>query len=379
HSAFPDVYNAEPPQSAMAITDTNGKLLAVAGGRGIKEYDRGFNLATMAKRQPGSSIKPLAVYGPAIEYDLITWSTLIDDSAVKTNEKGNPWPVNYYGKYLGKITVDEAIQRSTNTVAVRLINQLSPKTSFDFLYNKLDMTSLVKSRTVNGKVYSDVDVATMSLGALTDGVTVLEMAGAYQIYANGGTFTKPYSYTRVEDANGNIILEHKDTYNRVISEETATIVNKLMQRVVTGPNGTGKTAKFSEMPVAGKTGTSSDDLDQWFAGVTPYYVGVVWFGYEIPQTVRYSSYPPPIIWKNIMAEIHEGLEVREFKASRNVVSYKYCKDSGLLASDNCTNIEIGWYKEANTPAYCNAHTPTVPEVSFGDFPFFDPNNFFFNY
>ena len=157
--------------------------------------------------------------------------------------------------------------------------------SFNFLKNKLGISTLVESRTENGRVLSDINLAPMALGEMTDGVTPLAMAGAYQIFGNGGIYTEPYSYTRVETADGTVILEHTPISNRVISSESATVLNHLLQGVTTGTYGTGTTAKFSAMPVAGKTGTSDNDNNQWFIGVTPYYVGVCWLGYDIPEQI----------------------------------------------------------------------------------------------
>ena len=142
------------------------------------------------------------------------------------------------------------------------------------MHDKLGMTSLVDRLVTSWGVASDIDVFPMALGGLTTGVTPLEMAGAYQIYANGGYYTEPYAYTQVLDADGDVLLTRDTTPRRVISPETATIVNRLMQRVTTGPYGTGGAAPFNQAsyPVAGKTGTTDDDKDQWFMGITPYYV-----------------------------------------------------------------------------------------------------------
>ena len=375
---FPPVRNEDYPQSACVITDPNGKILALEGGIGKKEGSREFNRATQAKRQSGSAIKPLAAYLQGIERDVITWSTMIDDHPIpqvdpETGEVTlSNWPVNFQGNYLGPITVDQAIQQSRNTVAVKIVNMVGPKNCFDFLKNKLGFDSLVERRVSNGQVVGDVGLAPMALGAQTDGVTPLEMAGGYQIYANGGYFTKPYAYTEIRDADDNLILKKDTTPRRVISAETATIVNRLMQRVVYGPYGTGSPAAFPNMSIAGKTGTSDDDYNQWFMGITPYYVCAVWMGYDIPETIHYGNgvlYAPPLLWKSIMQPLHEGLEAKQFPVwgESNIEQATYCTETGELALDTCPTTATGWYKKSNLPPPCSLHSDVVEAEEDPDF------------
>ncbi|MEG1594784.1 MAG: penicillin-binding transpeptidase domain-containing protein, partial [Oscillibacter sp.] len=297
------------------------------------------------------------------------------------NEKDptSVYPKNFYTNppYRGPITVTEAIQRSTNTIPVKLVQLLSPRTSFNFMKDQLGFKNLVESKTIGGKVYSDVDLAPMALGAMTGGVTPLEMAGAYQMFGNGGYYYKPHSYTRVLDAEGNVILENKTLPQRVLTPETATIMNKLMQRVTNAAPGTGTPAKFSDMPIAGKTGTSDQDYNQWFIGVTPYYVGVCWLGYDEMATINYSgySYPPPIIWKNVMGPIHSKLAVKGFETMGNVVERTYCLETGNLAGPLCPTTAVGWYKLSNEPPVCDAHKPkeeaVTPSGPEGDMDYWD--------
>jgi penicillin-binding protein 1A len=179
------------------------------------------------------------------------------------------------------------------------------------------------------------------------------MAGAYQYIGNGGIYTKPYSYTHVLDSQGNIVLEKSILPERVVSYETATIMNRLLQRVTTAQYGTGTASKFrQDIPIAGKTGTTDKDVDQWFIGVTPYYVGVCWLGYDEPETISYWNYPPPIIWKNIMSGLHEELPGADFEYSSKVVSKTYCTYTGLLASEDCETTDTGWYTANNVPRTC---------------------------
>ena len=375
---FPSIHNEEYPQSASVITDTNGKILALVGGIGEKTGNRIFNRATMAKRHPGSSIKPIGVYAVAFEYDTLYWSSLIDDYPINPDDPQHQWyPRNYYGSYMRMVTVDQAIQRSINTVAVKLAEKLGPQTVFDFMHDDLNMYNLIdRYVTSDGRVLGDISSAPMALGALTQGVTPLEMAGAYQIFANGGYFTTPYCYTEVRDADGKIVLRADTTKRQVLSPDTADLMNKLLQRVVSGPNGTGGSAGFAGMPIGGKTGTSSEDVDQWFIGFTPYYVCQVWLGYDDQMTydkygnlvtnrINYYTgghrYPPPVLFRDIMQPIHEGLEYKNFPDSGELVQREYCADSGKLAGPNCGNVMNGWYKQSSLPGICNGRHLTAEE------------------
>lgn len=353
---FPQIRNETYPQSACVILDPNGRIIALTGEIGGKKGMREFSRATRAVRQNGSSMKPIGAYLQAFENDIVTWSTMLEDSPIQNPATGADWPVNHYGRYLGMITIDEAIQRSTNTIPVKLVQLMGPRRVYDFLVNNLGMNHLVERGVYEGVVRSDIDLFPMALGGLTEGVTPLEMAGAYQIFANGGYFTEPYSYTHVMDANGDTILEKDTLPRRVISAETATIINKLMQRVTTGPYGTGAAAKISGFPIAGKTGTTDEDKDQWFIGASPYYVCAVWLGYDTPERIRYYGYPPPIIFNSVMAPIHQGLEAKDFPVWGDVVQKQYCTESGdLFNPDYCTSGAYGWYKSSNLPKECTYH------------------------
>lgn len=357
---FPPVRNEVYPESAFVILGDGGEIKAIVGSNREKEGARLFNRATSAVRHPGSTIKPLASYAPALDSDLIYWSMIWEDSPIQLNPD-NPnslYPVNFYHSYLGNITITEAIQRSTNTIPVKLVQLLTPRVSFNFLRDKLGFKSLVENEVINGQVFSDVDLAPMALGAMTGGVTPLEMAGGYQIFLNGGLYYKPHSYTKVLDSEGNVILDNKVIPQRAISPETAGVMNKLLQQVTNSAPGTGVRAKLSNFPVAGKTGTSDNDYNQWFIGVTPYYVGVCWLGYDEMETIDYRGlvYPPPTIWKNVMQPIHNKLAPKDFTFSGDIVQKTYCKESGLLAGPDCTQTAYGWYKSSSLPPECNKHS-----------------------
>lgn len=373
---FPTVLNEKKPQSAFVITDPGGKIVALRGGTGKKEGARIWNRATDTTRQAGSTIKPITSYALAVQQNLVNFSTLIEDKQVVIKTEGQPdWkPGNFYGHFKGFMTVSEAIQRSCNMVPVQLVQMLTPRACWNFLHDSLNVQSLSEA---------DIAYSPMALGSLTNGITPLDMAGAYQMYANGGLRTQPYCYTRVLDSRGNVVLENRRAPQRVLDYDTATVMNKLLQRVVNAAPGTGTSANLGALniPVAGKTGTTDDDVDQWFVGLTPYYVGVCWVGYDeqfkrddegnllydgygqkIPNTVRYSQYPPPLLWKEVMLKVHEGLEPKDFAGSSSVISLKYCTLTGCAATPQCENTITGWYKNENIPSACPYHTGVNEEI-----------------
>lgn len=351
---FPPVNSEEYPQSAFVALAPDGRILALAGGIGEKSNARQFNRATQAKRQTGSSIKPLAAYLMAFENDLVTWSTLMDDHPITIKENGvdMTWPVNFQGTYEGMMTIDRALRESRNTIAVKLVQSVGPQRVFDFLHDRLGFDSLIPA---GQEQRDDVNLSAMALGGMTYGVTPLELAGGYQIYANGGSFTKPYCYTKVLDARGNVLLQADTAARHVIAPETATVINRLMQRV-TLPGGTGNGARWSNLPVAGKTGTSTDDYDQWFVGVTPYMVTATWMGYDTPKKISYYSYPPPVVFNRLASQLHQGLEAKDFPVWGDTVQKTYCAESGGLAVAGCTTTDVGWYAASHLPEECPLHS-----------------------
>lgn len=351
---FPQVRNAVQPDSAFVVLNYSGEVVGIVGGKGEKTGSRLFNIASDGKRHIGSTIKPISSYALAIENNLITYSTVITDEPVyKRGEmSGNTvfaadWPVNYYSGYLGDVTVQYAVQRSINTIPVKLVTLLTPETVFTFMTQKLHITSLVSTGPNN-----DVAVAPMALGSLTVGISPLELAGAYQMIGNGGLYIKPHSYTQVLKSDGEVVLKANTSPERVVTAETSMILNKLCQGVVNA--GTGSDARIAGYKIAGKTGSSSENTDLWFVGMTPEYVGVCWLGYaEGLQEIKYSTYPTPIIWKGVMENIVKRSDPElDFPQSANVVTQYYCKKSGDIATGACTDTAVGWYKKDNIPGNC---------------------------
>ena len=324
-------------QSAIVIIDPGtGEVKAMAGGGGKKEGDFVLNRATMTLRQPGSSIKPLAVYAPALEYGIITPSTVYEDKKVTY---GSWSPKNFYSGFKGSMPMTTAVKLSVNTVAVQVLNDLGVDKSFNFLKNKLGISSLVESKTVNGMVLTDKTLGALALGGLTDGVSVYEMAGAYSAIANDGVYIRPHTFTKVLDKNGKVVLEADVTKTTAMSKQTSLQVKQLMLGV-TASGGTGVEAAIAGVPIAGKTGTTDDNHDKWFAGITPYYVGVAWYGFDIPKDMGYYSYNPAInLWKKVMTDVHSSLPSKSFAGVKTSVGVEICNVSGKIATDICVDAE----------------------------------------
>lgn len=240
-----------------------------------------------------------------------------------------------------------ALARSVNTVAVGILkNDLGgAQLSFNFMTQKLGFTSLVKNR--NGK--SDINLS-LAVGGVTDGVTVREMAGGYEIFGDNGVYTKPHTYTKVLDSEGKVVLQNKDSAVQAMDPDSATIMNKLLQQAIYRYDGTGYPAQISGTTVAGKTGTTTENKDRWFVGLTPYYVGAVWYGYDQPKEV--SAYvgtnPALVAWRNVMRQVMMDLPGKSFPVSSGVVEESYNASTGLLLKSG-TGSETGWFKASNLP------------------------------
>ena len=338
--------NGDLLQSGITVLDYEGRVKAMVGGLGEKTDNRGWNNAIDAVRQPGSTMKPIAAYAPAVEQDLITFSSILNDT--KTNYNG--WtPVNWYGSYWGNVTTQYALERSINAVPVYLVNKMGPQTSFDFLTQKLGVTTLNSE---------DVNLSPLGMGGTNGGLNTLESAAAFAVFGNGGLYYEPAFYSKVTNQEGKVILERKPTPKMAISEDTATVMNHLLQGVVYGGQGTGKGAAgyIPNMKVYAKTGTSNDQNDLWFVGGSPYYVASCWCGYKTMQPIA-SSYSGIAmkLWGGVMSKAHTGLKAKEFVDSSYTVKKYYCKASGNLATAGCPDKAVGWYKKSNVPELCTAH------------------------
>ncbi|HKL98889.1 MAG TPA: transglycosylase domain-containing protein [Mobilitalea sp.] len=321
------------PQSSFVVIDQHtGYVSAVIGGRGEKIGNRTLNRATNRTRQPGSTFKVLSTYLPALDTAGFTLASVQDDAPFfypGTDKEVSNWKSKKV--YEGLSSLRKGIYDSMNIVTVKTFINVTPQVGYDYLL-RLGFTTLVESRKEpNGTVVSDLHPPT-ALGGLTDGVTNLELSAAYAAIANNGIYTKPIFYTKIVDHNGKVLLENKQEKKQVMKESTAWLLTNAMEDVVT--IGTGKALKLTEvdMPVSGKTGSTSDYNDLWFSGFTPYYTATIWSGFDNNRTQTDRSYNR-VIWKTIMERIHikKDLETKSFTMPDSIVSAKICTKSGKLA------------------------------------------------
>ena len=350
----------EQLQVGMTIVDPyTGYVVAMVGGAGVKQYDRGWNWATSA-RQCGSAIKPISVYAPALDDGTINGASTIDDYPVMVLN-GSVYPKNANGRYKGLTPLHTAIARSTNTCAVRVVQEYGTSRSYDFMTNKLGFTTLTSQ--------DAQQVGNMGLGGLDRGVTTEEMAAAFAAFANEGIYTAPRTFVRVEDADGNVILENEAKAAVAMKDTTAALMNSLLQEVING--GTGYEGRIGGMHVAGKTGTTNNDQDRYFVGYTPYYSCAVWVGYVHNQRIVASGNPAASMWQKVMSRIHADLPDKDFFSCSGLTYVKVCADSGLLATDSCaedcrgSRVYSALVAADNAPsAYCNMHTSPIYTVNF---------------
>lgn len=364
-------------RSGITVVDNNtGAVVALAGGVGEKKGNRIWNCATDTLRPPGSSIKPLAVYAPALESGLILPSSGRDDTPFQENSDGTLWPVNDEGYYSGLTDIDTAMTHSLNTIAVKVLSEVGLENSYNFLTNEFGITTLVQDyETSTGVVRSDLNYAPLALGGLTKGVSTLEMAAAYATFPRDGSYSSPYLYTVVTDSNGKILLSNGDysvklddngnvyaiTGNAdsktILRQDTAYYMNLMLQHVVT--DGTGKLAKLSNMTAAGKTGTTTNDYDRWFVGYTPYYTAAVWTGYDRQERINSVGNPSCVLWQKVMSAVSEGDEDIGFNDALETTQAYCCTSSGLLATSACSAAGCGktqTFLPSDVPTeYCNLH------------------------
>ena len=334
---IPNTASSQQLQSGIVIIDNKtGDVVAVAGGVGEKQGSLILNRATQSYLSPGSTIKPVSVYAPALELGLITPATVMDDTPYSFTDARH-WPKNFDSIYRGLMNINEAVGLSINTIPVKLVAQMTPEYSFEFAKEKMGLSTLVSSY-VNaaGDTFSDVDLAPLAMGGLTRGVTVKAMAQAYATFANEGVYREARTYTKVVDSDGKVVLDNTQQSHVAMKDMTAWYITYMLENTV--ESGTGTAAQIANMTVAGKTGTTTSDFDRWFAGYTPYYTGVVWCGYDDPEEVVLtdsSTNPAIVLWQKVMEQVHDGLPNKEFNKPTNVVECTVCRDSGLLMTDAC--------------------------------------------
>ncbi|MDY2613359.1 transglycosylase domain-containing protein [Bariatricus sp. SGI.161] len=356
---YDEVVNISPqPQASVTIIDqSTGQIKAMVGGRGEKSTSLGLNRAYKgSKRQPGSCFKILAAYAPALDSCGKTLATVIKDEPYTL--KGGQVLRNANGRYGGDTTIRKAITWSINVCAVKLSDEITQELGFEYC-EKFGISTLVKSKEINGDIYSDI-TQTLALGGLTEGVYNYEMCAAYATIANGGVYHTPTLYTKILDHDGNVLLEGTGETRTVIKDSTAALLTSAMQDVVN--SGTGTACQLPNMPVAGKTGTTTSNKDLWFCGFTPYYTCAVWGGYDDNKECSYDTNFRFRIWKSIMSRVHANLETKEFTMPASVQQKTICSISGLLAvSGNCPGITEYFATDTLPTESCPGHVAEEPK------------------
>ena len=340
------------PQSSITIMDQKtGQIKAMVGGRGEKASSLGLNRAYQgSKRQPGSTFKILAAYAPALDSCDKTLATTIDDEPYTL--KNGQVLRNANKQYGGTTTLREGIKRSINVVAVKLSDEITQELGYEYC-QKFGISTLVKNKMINGKVFDDSTSQTLALGGITEGVYNYEMCAAYATIANGGEYNKPTLYSKVVDHDGNVLLDGTGESHTVIKDSTAYLLTNAMEDVVN--SGTGTACQLPNMPVAGKTGTTTSNKDLWFCGFTPYYTCAVWGGYDDNKECDYDTSFRFRLWKGIMSRIHENLEEKDFKVPSSVERKSICTITGKLAGSGCPSITEYFAKDTLPAETCSGH------------------------
>ena len=346
NQAFDFTKLPENCHAAAVLTDINGRILATVSNSNKVNY-------CLKNNFPGSTFKPLGVYASAIENRVINWSSMIPDQPVKQvvydGVKKN-WPANYNNKYSSaNVSVANAVKVSLNTVAVRVLNSLTPEKSIDFLERLKIDTSYEKNKIKENRK-EDI-LSNLSLGYLKKGVSPLDLAGYYQIFANGGSYTEPYAVKKIT-CGDKIIYEAKTEKEKIISKSTSKIMNELLSLPVSS-GGTAQDASINGIQIRGKTGTTEGYKDNWFVGFTPEYICSVWYGFDESQESRQGNYAVEI-FKGIIEKINVDSK-KNFFECKDVLRKKYCVYSGMLAEDGCNNTEYGFYDKNNIPDACKLH------------------------
>ena len=337
----------ETCDTAAVITDLNGGLLAV-NSSDVKGRQINY---TQERRSPYSSFKALSVYTPAIENEVVNWASMYEDSPYKQLEDkdGQPqgWPANASGTYSqADTTVYDALRKSLNTVAVKCLKDVGITKSMEFLRTNFGIP--LKEETYVVQAYGEEEViGNIALGYLETGITPVEMAGYYQIFANGGVYTAPASIQKICAADGADLYVREQSSKQVISETTADLMNKLLQGVV-ADGGTGESAQVYDVEIAGKTGTGDNYADNWFVGVTPGYSIAVWHG-------QHSKNEADDMFAAVIWELYNAMPNanRKFITHKNLHQIVYCAHSGKAVSSACARIDIGYFNRMDALPVCD--------------------------
>ncbi|NLV20712.1 MAG: PBP1A family penicillin-binding protein [Syntrophomonadaceae bacterium] len=332
---FPsETKNGNQIQVGMAIFDhSNGEIKSIMGGR---EYtnQRGFNRATNAYRQPGSAIKPLTVYTPALEKGNMPL-TVLDDSPISYKINHEVWsPQNYDFKYRGLIPMRTAVQYSINTYAIQMLDKIGISAGYE------SGKALGLNHLINTPGKNDLGLSPLALGSLTIGASPVEMAAAYGSFGNGGYYVRPHFITKITASDGRILYQYKQQMKRAMSANTAWLMNSMLQTVVN--SGTGTNGKVPGVPTGGKTGTSENNNDCWFCGLTPLYSGAIWMGYDEKYTMKnqYGGGYPARLFSSMLQKAHKDKKYSNWTKPQDVILTSVCTKSGKLPSSNCPDDQI---------------------------------------
>lgn len=354
---YDEVINITPqPQASVTIMDQKtGEVKAMVGGRGKKSTSLSLNRAYRgSKRQPGSTFKILAAYAPALDACGKSLSTIVKDEPYKYKSGKNIR--NASSSYKGNVTYRQAIASSINVCAVKVSNEISQELGFEYC-EKLGISTLVKEKKTKDGTFSDIN-ETLALGGLTDGVYNYELCSAFATIANGGEYNSPTFYTKIVDHDGNVLLENPGESHRALKEGTASLLTSAMETVVT--SGTGRSCQLSNMPVAGKTGTTTSNKDLWFCGYTPYYTCAVWGGYDDNKECNSDTSFRFRLWRGIMSRIHEDMEYMEFDTDQGLEKRTVCTLSGKLAVAGKCPAKSELFAEGTAPTeVCSGHADYV--------------------
>lgn len=357
------VEEIEYPQSAFIAMNYDGSIRAIVGSIGEKTSSLCWNYATMEPRQPGSTIKPLSGYGLALERDKIHWGTMYEDSPL-TQIAGEDWPVNYSGTYKKQnVPVFDALAQSLNTVSAKITNDLTPQSVFDFSTEKMGLR--LSATSPDG--LTDNAISPLSVGALTYGITLENLVNGYIPYGNGGTYYNAHIVSKVVQGVDTVVYEDDGSPREAVDEETAYVMNKMLQNVVN--NGTATAAQLQNKHVAGKTGTSQDWTDLTFVGLTEDFVSGVWVGYtgrySLPSDLKSAQ-----VWYNIIGEYADQIRSdAAYPSNDNVISGNVCQRTGNIATANCPTAGTGYWKSSNAPVcdgcwkYTTAATTATTEAA----------------
>lgn len=336
-------------QIGSVLMGFDGRVIATVGSSKKKTQALEWDRATHSKLQPGSSIKPVIVYPYAIDNKLLYYSSVVKDEPVDNWKYENgqlvSGPNNVYYGYKGDMLLPDAIEWSSNATAVQTMNLIGgPSVAYEQAVTKMGFKSLSEQDTQN--------TGALSMGGMNGGVSVREMAASYNYLGNGGLYYEPYTYYYVTDSEDNIIIDNREAVpKQAYSAETASIMNRLLSYNVTNSAHTNaQYARISGWDIIGKTGTTDDDKDSWFCGLSPYATMATWCGFDHPASISNTS-TSARFFSNVMAKYLEGKEQKEYNLSPNLVEAQYNPYNGLIVTtDSPMGKYIGYYTEDNMPA-----------------------------